>query len=370
MRPSPSGSPPRPSLAQALPGDGEGRGKDGKRWPWERVLWLVYLLNLFWQPLRGLVLGVTLLSLLLFLLLYFLGFGLWGRPRLYALGGLLLLGLGTSRFNAGAPVYLIYAAALAGGLEPPSLARGGVFLAALLVPLAYALSPFPWAPAYVFFTLVLAVAVGFLNLYALEAERARARATELAVLRERDRIASELHDLLGQTLSLLALKAELARRLLPQDPEGAAREMDQVAQAARETLAQVRAVVRGYLGGLEAELKAAVRALEAAGVQAAVAGSLPPLPPAREGALALVLREAVTNVIRHAGARRCRIALGLEGGKAFLEVEDDGVGLRGALEGAGLRGMRERLQALGGGLALEEAGGVRLRAWLPLGGEG
>lgn len=189
----------------------------------------------------------------------------------------------------------------------------------------------------------------------------------LAATAERERIGRDLHDLLGHTLSLVALKADLAGRLLPRDQQAAQREIDELAQVAREALGQVRRAVTGIrAAGLVAELAAARVLLEAEGVSLQVEMDEPVLAPQQETVLALCLREAVTNIHRHAGASRVRVALLRDGADWRLQVDDDGRG--GAIRpGNGLSGMRERLQALGGSLRLEpiEPRGTRLQVELP-----
>lgn len=181
---------------------------------------------------------------------------------------------------------------------------------------------------------------------------------------ERERIARDLHDVLGHTLSSIALKSELAEKLLPNDPDRARKEMQEVAVSARRALSEVRQTVTGYRSGnLASELSLARHALEAADIE-------PDLPDRwsegmdrqQENVICLVLREAVTNVVRHAGARRCRVRLNQREGRWLLSVEDDGHGWNGRF-GNGLEGMRERLQLLGGELRLRRAQpGCRLEA--------
>lgn len=191
----------------------------------------------------------------------------------------------------------------------------------------------------------------------------------LAAMAERERIGRDLHDLLGHTLSLVALKADLAGKLVQRDLDAARAQIAELGQVAREALAQVRRAVTGIRAtGLAGELAAARVLLESGGV--ALEGELEPatLPPEQETALALCLREAATNVQRHARARRVQVRFARAGHAWRLEVEDDGRG--GQVQpGNGLRGMRERLEAVGGRLHVGPAGsgrGLRLVAEVPL----
>ncbi|KAF1686727.1 two-component sensor histidine kinase [Pseudoxanthomonas broegbernensis] len=191
----------------------------------------------------------------------------------------------------------------------------------------------------------------------------------LAANAERERIGRDLHDLLGHTLSLVALKADLTGRLLHSDPAAARREIAELGQVARDALGQVRRAVTGIrAAGLAAELAAARLLLEGEGVSLQVEVEDAALPAEQETVLALCLREAVTNIHRHARATRVRVGLGGDAGGWRLHVEDDGRG--GAIRpGNGLGGMRERLEMLGGSLRIEPAPrrGTRLLAELPHG---
>jgi len=188
----------------------------------------------------------------------------------------------------------------------------------------------------------------------------------LAKVAERERIARDLHDVLGHTLSLITLKSELARKLVDRDPVRAKQEMQEVENASRAALTDVREAIRGYRSdGIFAELARARAALETAGVAVECHTDQVPLTPAQESVLALALREAVTNVVRHAAAQRCNVSLKRKESLCTLEVADDGCGAAGP-EGNGLRGMRERLEALGGSLRLLSSNGTRLIIDLPL----
>ena len=191
----------------------------------------------------------------------------------------------------------------------------------------------------------------------------------LATTAERERIGRDLHDLLGHTLSLVALKADLAGKLLSRDPDAARREIDELGGVARQALAQVRKAVSGIRSAqFAAELAAAGLLLQGKGIRLhLLRNDAAMLPPELETTLALCLREAVTNVHRHSGAGHVRVALEVDGELCRLRVEDDGRG--GTIRpGNGLSGMRERVQALGGELQLGpgQPRGTRLLAMLPL----
>ena len=190
----------------------------------------------------------------------------------------------------------------------------------------------------------------------------------LAALAERERIGRDLHDLLGHTLSLVALKSDLASRLIGHDPAAARKEMDEVSGVAREALAQVRRAVSGIrAAGLAAELASARLLLESDGVRFSYDMGEVSLSVEQETVLALAVREAVTNIQRHARAGGARVSLHSAEQQLSLRIDDDGRG--GAIvPGNGLCGMRERIEALGGKLRVEAAAGqgTHIEIMLPL----
>ena len=207
--------------------------------------------------------------------------------------------------------------------------------------------------------------------YVLAHERLREANSEiehLTQVAERERIARDLHDLLGHTLTVIVLKSEVANRLFTDQPELAHTAIAEVEATARKALAEVRQAVVGFRAeGLAAEVSNARHALLSVGVQLTTNIDSLAFPPAQENALCMALREAVTNVIRHANATLCHIGLYRDGDRAILSIEDNGSG-RLAPEGSGLKGMRERLAALSGTLrrAAGASGGTLLTAEVPL----
>ncbi|WP_438948500.1 sensor histidine kinase [Streptomyces atratus] len=190
----------------------------------------------------------------------------------------------------------------------------------------------------------------------IQLREARATVAQLAANEERLRLARDLHDLLGHSLSLITLKSELAGRMLPDHPEQAAAQVADIEQVSRQALVDVRSAVTGYRRPtLPGELAGARTALAAAGITADVPAEAPDgLPEKPEEVLAWALREAVTNVVRHSSARHCTVALTprqtLDGRVLELTVADDGVGAAGTKPGNGLTGITERLATVDGTL--------------------
>ena len=198
--------------------------------------------------------------------------------------------------------------------------------------------------------------------------QAREQIARLAVGEERLRFARDLHDLLGHSLSVIALKSELAGRLIKTTPGLAAHEIEDIEKVARDALREVREAVTGYRQPtLAAELAGAHEALTAAGIDYRVDQDHVPLPPAVEAVMAWTVREGVTNVMRHSQAKRCSVRIINKDGRATVEVIDDG---RGGMPkpGSGLRGLEERVRERGGTLTAEPLPheGFRLRVTLPM----
>jgi two-component system sensor histidine kinase DesK len=206
----------------------------------------------------------------------------------------------------------------------------------------------------------------------VELARARTDLARLAVSEERLRIARDLHDILGQRLSAVSLKAELAARLAARDPARAAVEMSEVAAVAREALADVRETVSGYRSlTLATEIETARALLAAAGVSVEVAVSGDPLPERIDECAGAIVREAVTNVIRHAAAERCVIRVGRRSGDVVVEVHNNGTGTGAdgatVAYGNGLTGLTERLAGIGGILSARgKHNEFLVRATMPL----
>lgn len=347
---------------------------------WTPYAWLVYLSFFFIEPVFADVppweIAATAAVTAVFLPLYFWGYWQSGWRALLPVAAIALLGTLAAPWNHGAAVFFIYASGYLGAAGPPK--RGMALLAALLawlgaVAVVFRLGPEFWLVGLVFCVLVAGINIHFSEVSRRDAalRRSREEVQRLARVAERERIGRDLHDLLGHTLSLITLKAELAGKLLAQAGGGddARREVADIERISRRALREVRQAVQGIrAGGLAAELDRAAATLDTAGIDcrrqvepaalAAAGGD-----EERERALSFVLREAVTNVVRHAGAGRCWITLAREDGELRLTVRDDGNGGEAA-EGFGLAGMRERLAALGGRLERHGGDGTRLTAAL------
>ncbi|MBB5376316.1 two-component system sensor histidine kinase DesK [Deinococcus metalli] len=352
-------------------------------WAWFPLLWLVFLtypvIGFFEHPRPAaqwaLFWGITAGFVALYARVFFYrdpehttGWALAGWA--YALVAYVLLWPVT---GGGATAFLIYGGSIIGyqARVGAALWLAVLNVAVMLVPFwggQYTLDDLAWLAPNMVFTLVAAYAnhasfrrnIADARLVQVQAEKER-----LAADAERERIARDLHDLLGHTLSVIVLKSELAGKLAERDPARAAAEIREVERISREALSEVRSAVSGYRGsGLSAELARAKVALDTAGVTLTVTHALPALPAATEHTAAMLLREAVTNVVRHARAHEVTVTLTPQGRGWRLVIRDDGVGGTSP-EGSGLTGMRERLRAIGGTLERDGTRGTTLTATLP-----
>lgn len=180
-------------------------------------------------------------------------------------------------------------------------------------------------------------------------ERRTSAERELALISQREAVGRDVHDILGHSLTVLTLKAEVARRLIERDPAAASRELDEVITLARGALADVRSTVtRLRSPDLANQVEATRTALSAAQIDVEMIGSAQDIPERQRALLAWALREATTNVVRHARATNVTVHLA----PGMLRVSDDGVGLAGSRPGNGLEGLRSRIEHEGGSLAM------------------
>lgn len=340
-----------------------------------RLLWLAYLpfyvLPWLWQRPSKATLIASAIGLAIFLPVYVAGIRATGQRLLAAVAIVLVVALALAPWGGNWTVYAIYAASLAGTVRPARRAGWivvGISALSILLGLALSQPLLWWLPGIL---LMVMTGFGAMSREAINDRNAALLAAQEEVRRlsrtaERERITRDLHDVVGRTLTLIALKSDIAARLPADDPDAAAQEMRGVAKVAREGLAELRSALAGIAGGsLAREAELSRGALAAAGVAVQIDGDPESVPPEAGAVLAMTLREAVTNVIRHASAQHCRMDISTTDGMARLTVEDDGCG--GTFrEGTGLSGMRQRLVAAGGSLALERSlPGTRLAAAVP-----
>jgi two-component system sensor histidine kinase DesK len=344
---------------------------------WTPLLWVLYLGFFFIDPVMSHAsLRIWLLDLAgatVFLFLYFGLFALESPRTAIHIGGMVLLGMLFLPINGGACTFFIFASAmLPFSVETQTAAFLGLAVVAIVGAIEGLLLHLNgWT---LFYAAVFPMIIGAGNTVFAERNRmnrklrkANEEIEHLAKVAERERIARDLHDVLGHTLSVITLKSELAGKLMDRDPQRAAQEIHEVEEISRQALSDVRDAIRGYRSqGLLAELARAKSTLETAGltVECDAAASVN-IPAMQESILSLAVREAVTNIVRHAHARTCRMRLEQQNGSCRLQISDDGRGWNGN-EGNGLRGMRERVEMVGGTLQRIGASGTTVTITLPL----
>ncbi|KMM35805.1 sensor histidine kinase [Guptibacillus hwajinpoensis] len=202
-------------------------------------------------------------------------------------------------------------------------------------------------------------------------ENANEKISQLMVIEERERIARDLHDTLGQKLSMIGLKSDLARKLIPVKPEAAINEIHDIRQTARTALKEVREMVSNMRGAkVEDELLRVQQLLSAAEMEFRFEGkqALDHTPLLVENVLSMCLKEAVTNIVKHSNATWCRVIIKQSLNEVFIQVEDNGEGMpKGAssFKGNGLQGMRERLEFVNGSLEIQSNNGTILNIRVP-----
>ena len=353
------------------------RGPGPRRWflgaGLSVLLWAWPTWNLVWSVEEPLVWKLAAsASLVAFFLAYaFLPMFGWHRSArtglasagiLLALDGLAILLLGREALWT----WPFLACAIAMTVLPP---RVDVAIIMFLASTSLAVELSDGHPEQAFFQPALILSLGlmmtsFARLIRQTAELRAAQTglADAAVAAERSRVARDMHDILGHSLTVIAVKAELAGRMLenPSGTDRAAQEISDVQDLARGALADVRATVAGYRGvNVLAELAAARTALESAGIEAELPSTSEEVPARHRELFGWVLREGITNVVRHSGAGRCRVRLS----SSTVLVEDDGVGpASDDVNGSGLAGIREWVEAAGGLVSVGQSdlGGFRL----------
>ena len=245
-------------------------------------------------------------------------------------------------------------------------------LIALLIALEWAFELY-W-PQFLYIGIPIVVGVSFLGwveqktlLQRLQQQKSADEIKQLATIVERERIARDLHDILGHTLSTIALKADLAEKLLARERhQDAALQLAELSQVAREALSQVRQSVSGYQHrGLVAEVGTLLSRLRDGGFAVSLEGEMPSLPPRLETALVLALTELVTNILRHSKGDTCTLVFANDNHHLTVRLSDNGT-VTHLHEGNGLTGLRQRMAAIGATLEFDCSNGFAANMTIPL----
>lgn len=343
----------------SLAGRARRRGENPWRLAWS-LLWSVWVLSSAFYGAAGPAFWWSVaLSYPLFILL----FGLlivrpYGETDVYTVG-LALLGYVAMAWNPGCWTYVVFACAMVYYRDSWKHSAVRILLLQALLVLESWWLGWPWFVPALMLSICSSTGFGAMAGHISREKNAELRMSNdevrrLAAMAERERIGRDLHDLLGHTLSLITLKLELSRKLFDRDLEAARREVAEAENVARHALSEVRAAVTGIRAAdLVAELASARLLLESSGVLLdSVAPPMLSLSPEIECGLSLILREAVTNIARHAHASWTQVEMVCENGGVRMVVRDNGRGGI-SMDGNGLSGMRERVRAMSGSLTIE-----------------
>ncbi len=338
-------------------------------------IWLVYLnlyfVHLYFLPPVGTEWLAPIMGTIAFLFFYFRA--LWADKRdvIYYIFAIWAVGALLSLLSSGASVFLIYSTCYCCLVCKPKLAATLVLLLCGLTAIQVWLFDMPqeyYLPA-IFFGAIL----GLINIYFFEVENknrvirlSQEEIGQLSATAERERIARDLHDVVGHSLSVIALKSELANKLADKDIEKSRKEIAEVEVLSRDILKQVRQAVSGYReSNIKMELSNAKVALDAASISFKFAIEELQLPAKIDQLLSNILRESITNVVRHSDASRCEVKIYSDKGHAGMAISDNGNTNR-IREGNGIKGMRERVSEFQGDFSVEVGHGLQLSVSVPL----
>lgn len=316
-------------------------------------------------------LAVAVVALAIFVPLHYYAYNASCKDRILPIVGVALIGVACNFFMLGAGVFQIYCGAMAGFCRP--VLRSGIVLG--LCTVLYVVSAIVADRSVIEMGFILFMSIiiwfstmstseGFLDRAQLEREQELDR--QAASLFERERIGRDLHDLLGHTLTMVALKSDLANRLIDSEPEQAKVQIQEIQEGARRALNDVRVALSGLASvSVATELENGRKALESANVKLLVTGHVPELSTEQDQVCGMMIREAITNIIRHTSATEARIEFFVTENEQQLTISDNGSGKVGA-EGRGLSGLRKRIESIGGSVRIDDTSGVSVQARLPM----
>ena len=333
----------------------------------------MFFFNFYFKPVYGLELLVVVIGLVTFLACYFRAYWCKGKELFGYILAICLIGSVMAGINFGASVFFVYAAGFCCGFST----RSKAFLSLLFVILYIVVfslithqAVFFWFPA-LFFSCI----IGLLNIHQVEVQnknkalkQSQQEIKQIAETAERERISRDLHDILGHSLSVITLRAELASKMIDKgiDLQKIKNEIKAVEQLSRETLTQVRGAVSGYnIATIEGELLQADVATEAAGIKLIKNINKGGLSPDIESELALIIRESITNVIRHADTETVQVDLVSQQDQLILTICDQGQ-INDIDENSGIQNMRTRINKLGGSMKLIKQPNTQLQFILTL----
>lgn len=327
-----------------------------KSWVW-LIFSLWYFVPLYYMPSNEINTGLFIGAYFLFVGLYI--WAIQSRPQQVwlPLVAIIILAIAITPFSPGSSTFFSYIGFVIGFSYRKKI---WITITALLIVLVLALNykfnyPFAFFAFPALSGLISIGIIGYVERMRMDARlnlsKSHQEIEQLAIIAERERIARDLHDILGHTLSSIALKAELAEKLLAQEKhESAKQHLSELHQIARNSLSLVRQTVSGYKHrGLSGEIMELCERLRQKGFMVALNGDIPHLSPRAETALILALTELTTNILRHSKGDRCQIEFSKHCDKVQVRMRDNGV-VKCLVPGNGLKGIQERLNALAGDL--------------------
>ncbi len=312
-----------------------------------------------------------------FILMFEYSLRVGGRSLMTCIIVATIMGILWAPYNTGAAAFVIVGVGMCSRIENPRSAYAVLYIVCAMLLMANAAWQLP--ADFLIPTLLFCIPVGLVSILLEKNSRAddklfmkHEEIANNARLAERERISRDIHDVLGHTLSVIALKADLARKLIKTDLSACAHELIDIEHSARNTLRDVRTTVRNCrASNLNSELGSAKKALQAANVNMISLIEQCHIPQSLENVIALSLREAVTNIIRHAKASQCKITLSSDSRHIRLIVADNGLIKQADSDirkGSGLNGMAERVHALQGTINIHHANGLSIEILLPIKG--
>lgn len=327
-----------------------------KSWVW-LVFSLYYFVPVYYMPFSALAQALLVGVYCVFVSLYLLAITLKPRHVWKPILAIVLLALVITPYSPGSSTFFSYIGFLVGFTYRT---KTWLIITSLLVALIIAMHyqfnyPFPFFAFPALSGLATIGIVGYIEKLRLDArisqQKSHQEIEQLAVIAERERIARDLHDILGHTLSSIALKAELAEKLLTQEKhEQVKQHLSELHQIARNSLSLVRQTVSGYKHrGLSGEVMELCEKLRQNGFVVDLHGDIPQLTPRAETAIILALTELTTNILRHSNGNHCQIEFSQSSDKILVSMRDNGE-VKALVPGNGLQGIQERLHALTGDL--------------------
>lgn len=320
----------------------------------------IFFVNLYFDPVSGLRLVAVILALMMFLVCYFRAHWVHGEQLVVCIAGIFGIGVAMAQINFGASVFFVYAAVFCAQFKTHRSALGALIFVICSIGLFSAVaqqSSYFWIPAILF-----SFIIGLMTVHQAEVDRknkalklSEQQIEALAKTAERERIGRDLHDILGHSLSVITLKSELASKMIDKGIalDKIREEIKAVEELSRETLAQVRGAVVGYnQATIDTELLHAHVATKAADIQLITNIDALALTQDIESQLALIMREAITNIVRHASTEKAWVALKNHDNVIELIIKDQG-SMTDYKENSGLNGMRQRIAKLGGEMHIE-----------------